>query len=401
VRKFTFGFVTTFIIYFIYGLILSQFQLNVITNELEPNHPSGFYDYKGVVNVHSLLSTGTGTFEEIVKSAQDSNLDFIFFTDLNNFKKESSPSGYYNKLLVFIDGEYSYLDSRLLNIHSKSENHLQGPGRSQVLFADLLSQENKQREEGLFILAHPYKPNFKWTGQYPPGLDGVEIINLKSIWQRASQQTPLSFAWTLLLYPFNPELSFIRLFQNPTREIALWDTLSAQRKSIAIAGADAEAKFKFFDGSLKFPSYQTLFNIVRNHVLLSSELTGDTQRDQEKIGQALRRGQFYMSLDIMANPKGFVALIKDNNNQYPLGSEVQFKKGLKLIVKLPQKPLVPFETVIFKNGKKFLISNSKDTEIQIHGPGVYRAIVRVIPTFPLPDGKKWVPWIYTNPFYVK
>jgi len=35
-----------------------------------------------------------------------------------------------------IDGEYSYVNSRLLNIGATSKRHLQGVGRSQALFAD-------------------------------------------------------------------------------------------------------------------------------------------------------------------------------------------------------------------------------------------------------------------------
>jgi hypothetical protein len=70
-------------------------------------------------------------------------------------------------------------------------------------------------------------------------------------------------------------------------------------------------------------------------------------------------------------------------------------------VTLPQKPKVPFDTIIIKQGEKMMTSNSQVTHFYINSPGVYRVMVRVIPTLPLPDGKKWIPWIYTNPFYVK
>ena len=84
-----------------------------------------------------------------------------------------------------------------------------------------------------------------------------------------------------------------------------------------------------------------------------------------------------------------------------MGSEVPLQKDMKLVVKLPHKPSVPFDTFIIHNGEKIMTSNSQSTDLFIHQPGVYRVMVRVIPTFPLPDGKKWVPWIFTNAFYVR
>ncbi len=33
--------------------------------------------------------------------------------------------------------------------------------------------------------------------------------------------------------------------------------------------------------------------------------------------------------------------------------------------------------------------------------GVYRVIARVFPTLTLPDGQRWITWIYSNPFYVE
>ncbi|MGE0527691.1 MAG: hypothetical protein AB7P49_11555, partial [Bdellovibrionales bacterium] len=68
---------------------------------------------------------------------------------------------------------------------------------------------------------------------------------------------------------------------------------------------------------------------------------------------------------------------------------------------LPQKPDVPFDVIIYRDGLRVMTSNSQLTQYYLNTPGVYRVMVRVIPTLPLPDGKKWIPWIYTNPFYVE
>jgi hypothetical protein len=388
--------------YLIYGLYLSQYDLRIIPKELTADHPPGFHDYKGVTNVHSTLSSGSGDIMGIIHAAQSAELDFISFTDLNIFEKPKQFEGQHGNLLVFIDGEYSYINSRLLNYFAKTNRHLQGVGQSQVLFADLLSQAKRPEDLGIFVLAHPFKPRFKWTGEYPPGLDGLEIINLKSVWQDAWIDTKLSFLWSLFVYPFNDRLALIRLFQLPEEELRLWDELSQKRRVIGIAGTDAEAKIAVGGTSLRFPSYETLFSLVRDHVLLRSELTGNPLTDSEKISRAIRQGQFYMSLDILAEPKGFNAYVEDQQGEIsPIGSDVKLGPDMKLVVNLPQKPQVPFDTMIFRNGERMMTSNSQRTDFFIHEPGVYRVMVRVIPTFPLPDGKKWVPWIFTNPFYVR
>lgn len=396
-------FLTVFIfLYLIYGLYLAQYDLKIVPTNLSAESPNGFHDYKGVTNVHSVVSTGSGEIQQIIDAAQAAGLDFISLTDLNSFEKPMTFSGYHSNLLVFVDGEYSYLNSRLLNVLATTDKHLKGVGRSQVLFAELLSQKQRESDLGLLVLAHPLKPNYRWAGDYPEGLDGLEIINLKMVWQSAWLKEKLSFFWSLLTFPFNDQLALLRLFRAPEEEVILWDELSQKRHTIGLAGADADAKLAlsktlFF----RYPSYQTLFSLVRNHVLLRSELTGNYASDSEKIGAAVRGGQFYMSLDILGDPKGFNAtVVNDKGEVSPMGSQLTFEPGLKLQINLPQKPKVPFDVIVYRNGERVLNSNALSTSYNVQEPGVYRVMVRVIPTLPLPDGKKWIPWIYANPIYV-
>lgn len=386
--------------YLIYGVYLAQYDVRIFPEDLAPDSPRGFFDYKGVTNVHTQMSSGSGDFTTVIEAAQSSNLDFLSITDLNVYDKPASMSGYHGHLLVMVDGEYSYINSRLLNIGARTTRHLQGVGRSQVLFADLLSQAEKDPDVGLLVLAHPLKQRYRWTGEYPPGMDGIEVINLKNVWQEAWAKQRLSFLMSLLILPFNERLSFLRLFRSPDEELRLWDSLTAGRRMLGIAGADAEAKTILGSAFLRFPSYESLFSLVRNHVLVRSELTGNANGDVEKIGQALKQGSVYMSLDILGNPKGFNAVVRNSKGIHPMGSKLEFEKGMVLEITLPQKPRVPFDTMIFKNGERMMTSNSQITQYYINAPGVYRVMVRVIPTLPLPDGKKWIPWIYTNPFYI-
>ncbi len=402
--KLVWTFVTLVLAYLFYGIFLSRFDLRVIPGELTARDPQGFHDYAGVINVHTNLSSGSGSPLEVIRAAQEARLDFIFLTDLNVFdSSHKKMEGYHGNLLVFVDSEYTYLNSRLLNIGVTTERDLTGPGRAQVFFADQLGQQVRPEDQGLFVLAHPFKPKYVWVGDYPPGLDGIELINLKSLWQNAWLNSRWSFMWSLLIFPFNDRLALLRLFQDPTEEARLWDELNARRPTLAFAGTDAEASLRVSgDFVLKYPSYQTLFSLTRNHVLLTSELTGESSTDRKKILQALSRGQFYIALDILADPKGFVAALVDSKGDiHPPGSQLKWHEGLELMVHLPNRPASPFEVEIYRDGERVMQANTQDTKIRLHAPGVYRVKVRVIPTLPLPDGKKWIPWIYTNAFFVR
>jgi len=370
-RRVFFTFLIIFIGFLLYGVILSRYQVSVITDKLTTQHPEKFYDYAGAINVHTKLSTGSGHITEVIEAAQRAGLDFI-----------------------------SYLDSRLLFLSLQMNKNLTGPGQAQVIFTDLLSRP--QQEEGVIILAHPLKPGYQWTGDYPRSLDGIEIINLKSIWQKSWLHSKDSFFWTLFIYPFNPRLAFIRLFSEPKEEVQLWDKLNQSRQVFGSVGTDAEANFKLPLGkSIEFPSYEMLFSVAQNHLLLNSELTGDSTADHQKIHNAIKKGRFYMSLDLLADPKGFSTYMTSNEQVHPMGSKLSWAPNTELTVHIPQKSKVPFKVHVYKNGKKLLTSTSLTTDFVVHSPGVYRVVVQTQVDLPLPEGPKWIPWIYSNPFYVQ
>ncbi|MFN7728838.1 MAG: PHP domain-containing protein [Bdellovibrio sp.] len=385
--------------YFVYGFYLSQASFDAIPLGLKAENPPNFYDYRGVLNVHTQLSLGSSSPNEVIEDAKKSDLDFIVITDVNQFDHVESMNSYSGNLLVMNEGEYSFLDSRLLYF---SDHHIEQAQESTVFFTDLLSQQDPQTREGLLILAHPFKSGPTWTGPFPPGLDGLEIFNPKAIASRAWKRSPLDVLWSFVIYPFNPRYAFLRLFREPTDELSLWDQMSQERKLLGYGGADASARaIPLTDYLIKFPSYQTSFQIVNNHVLLDSELTGNYQKDRQKILSALKAGQFYVSLDLLGNPKGFVAMVHDKEKVYPMGSEIKFKPGLRLVAELAREPSYYYEIVSLQNGDRFQTVNTQKLELDVTSPGVYRVIVRISPTLPLPDGTRWFTWIYSNPFFIR
>ncbi|MGZ3774919.1 MAG: hypothetical protein ACXVCY_01160 [Pseudobdellovibrionaceae bacterium] len=387
--------------YFLYGFYINQYETSTIPSKISRAQLHDLYDYKGVLNVHTDLSIGSAPASFVISSAKIANLDFIMFTDLNVFNVPTTFESYHGNLLVFSAGKYSYLDSRLLFYPLNQERIGNNLGDAQVKLADLLSQKVGANKDSLNILAHPYKAGFSWAGEFPTGLDGFELLNLKSIANRAWEDSKLSTIWSILIYPFNPRLAFLRLYTEPIDEIALLDKLSLQRHVVAYAGTEASARaIPLANYLVRFPSYKRSFEFMSNHILLRSELTGSFNNDRLKVFNALKNGNFYIALDMLGDPKGFYAAIETNGKSHLMGSELKFSKGMTLKIDLPAKPRNFFEILIYKNGEIIAHLNETDMTFPITTPGIYRVVVRVSPLLPLPDAKKWITWIYTNPFFV-
>ncbi len=405
-RKVIYAFLFLGFLHVAYGIFVSQWTLEAFAPETpsRATEQKLFYDYAGVIDVHTKKSTGSGDISTITQAATADHLDFLVLNDLNDFKPDLSLNRYFDRVLVFVGGAYNYLDALLLNFDEKTIDHLQGPGRSQTAFADLLSTADRNRSAGLLILSRPYNSGYHWDGDFPPGLDGIEVYNLKSLWQEHWLRSKGAFFWSLAIYPYNSTLAYLRLFirSSADQEITLWDRLNSKQPTLGFAGTDADAKIRLWGHHYwAVPSYETLFSIVKNHVLIRSELTGQAAADRQKISEALRHGQFYFSLDILANPRGFTAYGLEKNKVIPLGSEAKISPGLVYVVNLPDEPLVPFQTILYKDGQQFATSTDVHARIPIQSPGVYRALVRLRVSLPWPDGAKWIDWILTNPMYIR
>lgn len=390
------------ILYFTYGFYLSQKEFNLVPNTFSRMGQSKYYDYRGVLNVHTNASIGSGPTHEVIEAAKSVGLDFVMLTDLNVFNQNETVEGYHGNTLVLLGSKFSYLDSRIIHYSTSKKSLGQNLGEAQVKISDLLSQSAGSNTDDLLILAHPYKAGFSWTGDLPPGLDGFELINEKSLSYRSLETSKLSTLWSLLTYPFNPKLSFIRLFQEPQEELELMDRMGKEHSAKVFAGAEASARAVPLTNYLvKFPSYQRSFEFITTHVLLSSELTGNASGDKTKIFQALKKGHSYICFESLGDPKGFVATIESRGQQFLPGSSLVLSPGTQLHVSLPAKPQSYFEIAIFKDGERIATSNTVEALYPITQAGRYRVQVRLSPYLPLPDAIRWITWIYTNSFEVR
>lgn len=406
--------IATALVLLTYAISLSLRSPEAVPSTLDtPNHP-GFYDYRGIINIQSTASGGFLSAQEIVRAGQESKLDFVVFNELNRFVPSGVSEGWQRQLMVLNGAKYSYLESRILVLNPERLKSVESLGQAQTTIADLLSREPERKRPmqlsrsssnstpaDSIVLGQASRNGTDWAGILPNGIAGLEVLNVHQTISRMWRDARLSLIWSGLIYPFNPELALIRLFADLDTGFETWDRLSRDRHVYGLLGSDAGKPSPILGVPVRIPKYETTFALASNHVLLRSELTGDFESDRAKVLHGLMSGQSYMALDSLGPTKGFATWHEDAQGIHPLGSRPVLDDRSRIMVRLPKKPDVPFETVIIKDGISTMTSNSTETEFRIHQPGVYRVVVRLFISPSLLDGGRWVPWIMTNPIVVQ
>ena len=326
---------------------------------------------------------GSGTVLSIAEEAKQARQDFLLFTDAAP-RYEANTDRYQNRIgLLFgekkIEPSYRLIKYKFDKTAYGESADLKIESPSLITGYDLKHLENTDA-------------------------DGIEVINLKVIGQKSWLKSKISTLWSLLLYPFNPRLSLMRLFIEPNEELRIFDQISQKRKISMFLGAEASARaIPITNLIMKFPSYERVLSIGSQHLLLASELTGNMDADKIQIIRALKNGQFYIAFDELGDPYGFeaYALTGKSKKRLMMGDDIVFNKEQKILYKLPSQPNIFFEVVLFKNGLRIDHLNTYAGEFKITSSGIYRIQVRLSPKLPLPDAVKWLSWIYTNNFYFR
>ena len=381
------------ILFFTYGFYLSQFQFDFVNKKIA--RPSMYYTYQLNQNIHSNISLGSGSVPEIAEDAQKIQNDFLMLTDLN-YKVDLEHDRYVDRVGVLFATKFLTEFGRIIYYSHDNKN-------SRAITSEITDFFQTNKKNSLIYLAHPLDKDFDESFLLRQNLSGIEVINLKKMTQHSWDTNRISTIWSLLFYPFNPKLALIRLFNEPEKELEIFDRISQFKKFVMFLGSEASARaIPFADWLVRFPSYERTLGIASQHLVLNSELVGDIDSDSKQIEKALSNGNFFLTFDTLGNPNGFEAYITDDHetNFYKIGDSVPFKKNLKLYFQFPE-PNVFYEIILFKDGQRKDHYNTFKGWFNIKEPGVYRIEIRLSARLPLPDANKWIGWIYTNNFTVK
>lgn len=362
-----------------YGFYVSQFEFNFFS-EKNSNQQTLFNNYRLHLNIFSINSIGSGSSEVIAEEAKNANSNFVVLTDIN-----TTTSFFSDK---YISGVAMLYGAKIIDENQKNYS---------------VYSIHNEKTDNVIKIVHFNTDLLKPSVPNKDNRDGYDIINLKNIMYKSWKDNKLSTIWSLLIYPFNPKLALIRLYQSPEQEISFFDYESKNRKTNLYLSSEATAKaIPMANWLIKFPSYYHVLSLASMRLLIANEIQGDINKDSQRSFDALKSGSFYISLDTVGDSTGFEVYAHSNkDNIYTMGSAIDLTKNLKIFFKLPHPPSVFHEVILYKNGLRIDHQNSSSGNFLIKDKGVYRIEVRLSTPLPLPDATRWIPWVYTNNFYVR
>ena len=341
----------------------------------------GWVRVGGVVHVHTTLSDGGGTPEEVVKAARLAGLRFVAITDHGHM--DARPiEGYRDGVLVLVGTEVSTTAGHIVALG------LSAPGFR--FSGDPLDALDDIRELGGFAFAaHPdnARPDLRFTGWSLPGPWGIELVNGDSQWRAAGWA---SLVRTSTLYALNPRYSLLTTLTPPEAALERWDRLLQERDAPGLAGADAHSRIPLPGGrALRFPSYAALFDLLRVYALVAEPPSGRADADAQAVLTALGAGRSYMAVEALAPADGFSFTLHGEAGRWTMGDSAPPAPGLRLRAggRLPAGARLR----LLKDGRPLLEQTGR-LEWPSPGPGVYRVEVYV------PGWR--IPWVISNPIVV-
>ena len=342
----------------------------------------GYFRIPAVFHVHTTLSDGGGTPDEVIHAAREAGVAVLGISDHNNL--DAKPfEGYRDSVLVLVGSELSTPSGHVLGVGLERDPAFRFNGDG------LDALEDVRLLGGVPFAAHPLsrRADLCWTGFDLPGPWGLELLNGDSDARRAGPRLLL----TAFFYRLNPDYALLAAASSIDPVLERWDALLAERDVAGLAGADAHGRLALTRGRvLRFPAYQALFRQARNHLLLASPLSGDAAADRLAVLAALAAGRFYIGIDALAPADGFFFTVEDpRGRRFTMGDQVDVARELR--ARAGGRVAEGARIVLRRDGRVVGESASR-IDLPLPGPGVYR-VEAWLPGWP-------VPWVITNPIYV-
>ncbi len=348
---------------------------------------------RGAIHVHSDRSDGTGDVETIAAAAARAGLRFVVFTDHGDGRR-SPATPHYQSGVLCIDGvEVSTDGGHVIALGLDRTPYTLGGDADGVV-------EDIARWGGVSIVAHPdsSKPDLRWTNLELP-FDGLEWLNADSEWR---DEGILSLARSLATYWFRGPESLARLLDRPPA-LAQWDVLTRSRSVVALAGSDAHARLGM-DGrgelnasrvAIPLPSYVQLFQTL-SITLDGVSLSGEAGVDARRVLDAIHQGRAFSTIDGVATPGQLAFSAATGSYTARMGESLDASGPVTLTVET--NAVEPAEIRLIKDGLVVQTSPGlRASRVESAEPAVYRVEV-VMPSVP---GRPSVPWLVSNPIYVR
>jgi PHP domain len=374
---------------------------------------SDLAEYTAVLHVHSRYShDGRGTVEEIAAAAARARARVVFLTDHNTLAPlKDGKEAWYGPTLVLVGTEVTTSAGYLLLLDPDPNAPVQQRG---VDFAAVF--QRYRQAESIVLLAHPDHPRLGWRQDALPPVDGIEVVDVFDQVVAAPVQRQML---GLLAYPANPVMAILSVVHWPRRVLESWDRLARERPTIGVLGLDAHGGIELTEETgVRFPSHETAFRLGQLH-FVTPEALGHDEADRTRVYRSLRAGRFYNAFDGLAPAAGF--RFEARRGSPPEGRDAMRAGG----------PPRPGETQVALMGDTLRSGEGWTFEVRVPpvgetavrllrdgvvvheapGPGpiripadaagVYRVEVDVgVNLFPITTARR-MPWIFSNPIYVR
>jgi hypothetical protein len=331
----------------------------------------------GAAHVHSSLSDGRASIDELARAAARARLAFVMLSDHGAPNREAALVKKTIEGVRVIGGsEVRLPEGSLVVSDVDTLTPFKLPPHPPDAIADV------RKWGGLAILGAPDEPTQPWTYWDDDLLpDGIEILDLASDFRALSWLAKLRWAWFSL---FRSEY-LVSTLSPPTRALEHWDELLERGPVWGFYATNAHGGFplteKTTETAIPFPSYETAFSTVALGV--------DREYGEDPM-RAIRRGDFFMLVRGAGEPERFTFRAGDDA---PAGSFVS--AGTRLHVVLEAPGLTP--RIVLKRGGE-IVAETTESELDFDPErGVYRVEV-YLENHPLLASD--VPWLLSNPIFV-
>lgn len=348
-----------------------------------------FYGLRGNLHMHTPLSDGTKTYEELAHIAEGAGLDFIVVTDHNVY--EPGHDGWVGNILVLVgqevhDPERELQSSHTLcfNIHEDVAEH----GADPQAVIDAVAAQG-----GFTFLAHPFErdvadflpePNISWRDWEVEGYAGIELWNYMSEFKSVLKNKAHA-----VLYAYMPRLAISGPYPETLQK---WDELLKIRQVSAFGGSDAHGTV-YHLGPLSRPvqPYDYLFRCINTHLLSEEPLTGDLEHDKALVYETLRAGRGFLGYELPGAVAGFTFWAGSRDGEVTMGESLILQNSLELRVTVPARARLR----LLRDGQVVTETRGEHLALMSHQPGVYR-----VEAYCRYAGRQRG-WIFSNPIYVR
>jgi len=332
----------------------------------------------GVYHVHSTMSDGLQSPEEIAEQARATAVSLVLLTD------HGSPNAASSSFRKTIDGVQIVGGSEA----SLPDGHLTFFGAQEAPGFRLSSFPPEAMDDargwGAFpVLAYPEDPDFGWRywdSDLRPG--GIEVLNLFTCLRGASWLERLQLA---MYYPFS-HFYFLKSITVPAESLAHWDGFLQRGKIWGFEASDAHGGFRVGSWlSMRVPSYADTFSFVG---------MGISRKYESDPEAAVRSGDFFDCVRGAGEPERFEFSARDGLQQFRSGSDAPVSSSLHVEVQAAKQAV---RVVLKKDGAEVRETFGDHLDLENAGAGVYRVEVFLV-AHPLLRAD--VPWILSNPIFV-